>query len=302
MALPIIVIYQGKARFLWYVLRQAKFFNPESEVILLGDGTNLDIDFVKHYSIKDYSKTATEFAKHYKHLSTNPYHFELICIQRWFIILELMKKHEIEKCIHIDADLLVYYDVSEKQKDFASFDFTLTESWGPQSLYINRVEGLAKFCQYIMEAYVEPENMSKLENWINDYWKQYKYGGICDMYFFNSYQQIHPNLVVNLQAPDGHFDNNFNHSEGFVAKHGRKKIIFRNGMPYGLDEKDHREVRFFTLHMQGGAKRFIPFYSSQKDWAWFKRLIPFLLSCYYQLARKAFNKLKKNFANKNSGN
>ena len=111
-AYPIIVLHQGNHDYLRICLEQAKFTNPNSRIILLGDKKAQSVapDYVEFYDTKDYFNTAKEFSKVYKHHSTNYYEFELFCIQRWFIVNEFIQKNNIEYFLHLDSDVLLYAD------------------------------------------------------------------------------------------------------------------------------------------------------------------------------------------------
>lgn len=89
---PIIFIHQFNHNYLPLSLWQARKSNPESPVYLLGDGWNAHFDFlVEHVPIRNYRKKADEFARHFRNFSTNPPAFELVCLERWFILEEFMR-------------------------------------------------------------------------------------------------------------------------------------------------------------------------------------------------------------------
>jgi len=67
-----------------------------------------------------------EFSNVYKHLSTNDYNFELMCFNRWFILLNYMKAKNINMCFHIDSDVLLFSDVEKDYINYEQYDFTLS--------------------------------------------------------------------------------------------------------------------------------------------------------------------------------
>ena len=83
MSFPIVFIHTGYSDYMEYSLRQAKHTNPDTEIILLGDDVNDRFPFVTHVNIKDYFNGASEFAKIYKHYSTNPYSYNSRVSSEW---------------------------------------------------------------------------------------------------------------------------------------------------------------------------------------------------------------------------
>ena len=51
MNLPIIFVHKGDSFYLKYALESAKKFNPDSRIILLGDGVTVYPDFVEYYDL-----------------------------------------------------------------------------------------------------------------------------------------------------------------------------------------------------------------------------------------------------------
>ena len=101
---PIIVLHKGSSDYLKICLAQAKFSNPNSRIILLGDETNETLAKqvgAEHYLICNYFSKALEFEKIYKHYSTNSYNFELFCFQRWFVVDEFINSEGLDKFLHI---------------------------------------------------------------------------------------------------------------------------------------------------------------------------------------------------------
>ncbi|MDF2529389.1 MAG: hypothetical protein K0Q57_269 [Gammaproteobacteria bacterium] len=291
MALPIIFLHQGNSPYLWFSIRQAKFFNPESEIILLGDSSNQHLPFVRHYCINEYFEQAKIFASSYKHMSTNSYQFELLCFQRWFILLEFLQKNKINQCVQLDTDLMVYCDLSQIQECFAHASMTLVKGHGPQTSYINSVDGLARICQFLLESYQNPHAFNRLKNWYERYSSTHKVGGVCDMIVLNFYKQDHPSEISSMENDIGFFDDNFARPEGFLFQNGKKTLFWQQNLPYVKAIETQGMVRLFTMHFQGHSKRFIPWYASQKDVSWFLHLPGFFTKYSAGLGYKAVKRL-----------
>jgi hypothetical protein len=58
MAIPIFFVHKTNSSYLKYALKQARKFNPDSPIYLLGDESNNHYPFVIHVNIADYSASA----------------------------------------------------------------------------------------------------------------------------------------------------------------------------------------------------------------------------------------------------
>ena len=72
--LPILFVHTGNSNIIAYALNQAKHFNPDSEIILLGDESNCWVknQGFTHACVSDYSEMSEKFSGVYFHMSPNP--------------------------------------------------------------------------------------------------------------------------------------------------------------------------------------------------------------------------------------
>jgi hypothetical protein len=98
-------------------------------------------------------------------------------------------------------------------------------------------------------------------------------GGVCDMTMLYLWAQ-NRNDVVNFASPlgGGVFDYNINSAENTQSGEyetwlGKKKIVFRDGKPYGRRCEDGAIVRFRSLHFQGAAKSQMERYAAKNTYA-----------------------------------
>ena len=167
-AYPIIVLHKGSSDYLKICLAQAKFSNPNSRIILLGDETNETLAKqvgAEHYLICNYFSKAQEFAKIYKHYSTNPYDYELFCFQRWFVVDEFINSEGLDKFLHIDSDVLLYADFS-KELEFIDFinNYDLTYSHvSAHTSFFNSRRALCEFCNFIFEIFSDDSFVAQFE-------------------------------------------------------------------------------------------------------------------------------------------
>ena len=115
MSIPIIYFHKGNSSYLNTSVKQCKKFNDR--VILIGDGSNSDID-VEHHNLYDYYDDVAKFRKLYQHMSTNGCGFELICYARWIILANFVKRQMLDTIVYLDSDVMTYCDYSEKENLF----------------------------------------------------------------------------------------------------------------------------------------------------------------------------------------
>jgi hypothetical protein len=258
--LPIVFIHRGNSAYLKYSLSQAQATNPRSSIILLGDPSNDCYNFVVHREIDDFFRGASEFEKIYTHFSTLPPSFELICFQRWFILKDFLLANKINRCLYLDSDIMLYTDVTADSEKFAHFDFTLAHQINGCTFFLNRVAALDEFCQFLMDVY------NKKDSYVYDkllahYVVRKRHGltgGVCDMTAFQLYAENHFGEIGEVaQIIDGSvYDPAITILRpGFEMEGGIKKVVWRNGLPYGKHANTGREIRFNSLHFHGSTSK-----------------------------------------------
>ncbi|RYU87357.1 hypothetical protein EWM62_16750 [Mucilaginibacter terrigena] len=259
MAIPIIFFHNGNSKYLKYSLKQAKYFNPDSIVYLLGDKRNNRYAFVTHVLASKYQSAVTAFSDVYVHRTTNGEVYELNCFLRWFYIEAFCRENNIESFIYLDSDVLLFQNVTEMVSLFkgCSIANTCPDMGMPAFTYFKNLNAISSFCRYLMHAYTDEEATKELEHiyepFVND---PELMGGICDMSLFHLYFRDHPNetLKVDLINNELAVDVSINNSDGYEMENGRKKIYWQNNLPYCKQLQTGRLIRFATLHYQGDAK------------------------------------------------
>jgi hypothetical protein len=264
-SLPVIFVHRGDSDYLEHSLWQAKQYNDR--VILIGDSTNRHFEGVEHFDMEGYLKEAELFAKSYVHLSPNPFSYELFCIQRWYVINEFVRRHNIERFFYCDSDVMVYCDMS-KEFSHADCDVALPsiEGYSGHNSFWSK-NALNQFCHFVSLFYEKKEN---LHLWEERYRRQGD--GFCDMTllteFVRTLQEIaepmgYPRLKVSGLLSEGAvFDLcNIGHSEldayamtTALSGHRIKSIQWKDNQPYCYNMKRRQLLRFKTLHCQGSNK------------------------------------------------
>lgn len=260
LSIPIFFVHIGNPYYLKYTLKQARFFNPDSEIYLLGDESNNKYPFLKHELINDYFEAGLYFEKIYSHMSTNPYWFELICFQRWFIVRDYCIKNNINELVYLDSDALIYCDVTEIFARYKNYKFTVKNQIGPPFSHF-LIEDLIELCDYITQMYTDKilsERIKKI--WI-DYQKINLPGGICDMTVFQQFEVDNPGALFELSTivKNGTFCIMDKGENQLQAKNdGYLKLKFRNKHPFGLLLNSKNEIEIHGIEFGGHAKKMIP--------------------------------------------
>lgn len=263
---PIVFVHCGSGEHLHLATRQAKLHNPDSPIVLLGDHSNRTLKFVdQHYCAADFFDGAARFAERYVHHSRNRVDWERFCFERWFILNEWMGKQDCESAWTFDSDVLVYSDLDEVAAELAGDALAYCTVSGHAMLVAART-GLDAFCRFCESMY-EPTEQKRQR--LADYAEaQLKRDGqgVSDMTALAWFRHESGLRIGDLSCPiNGRFfDDNLCLSQGYDAA-GRKRIRWRDGLPYATDTATGQLVGMHAIHFQGNAKKLMPAYSSRPD-------------------------------------
>ena len=298
--IPICFIHSGIQYHLDLSINQARHFNPNEKIYLLGDQANKGVfDQVTHLEITDTSKLLSKFEEAYKHASTNSFEFEYNCFKRWFLLLEFMRTNSIDWVCTLDSDFMLfdsmqqYFDKYLYQTHYLAAlcipDQKFSDLRWTASGHIAFVKRLflEEFCHFVLDIYTK--NFDQLENKIQFHKRNNLPGGICDMtllYLF--YEKNKKNIYNLLNVADNHvFDHNINTSanketEEFATKDGFKEFTLKNSKPYAFNNKGLK-IYFRGLHFQGNAKKEMIYYYFDK-----KEFLKFIFKSTWSRVSKRF--------------
>src|SRR5690606_31248662 len=118
------------------------------------------------------------FERSYVHLSRHRVEFELYCWLRWFYILELMAKENLESVVHLDSDVLLYSRPEEidftrggatggallvEDQDFSSMQWSAV---GHLSYWSHDL--LGRFCEFALESFSD-------RRWLETYRRKWRW-------------------------------------------------------------------------------------------------------------------------------
>lgn len=252
---PIVFIHSNNCDYLPLSLWKARQSNPRQRVILIGDENNRHFSLlVEHFHQKDFSRQSDAFSKLFVNFSTNSHDFELVCLQRWFILKEFMEAQGLDECLYMDSDVLLFADVNESKPRFRTQGMSICGISGHTN-FVRKRSTLSAFCDFIHQAYAKPGGLAELEEKYRIFRQTHEAGGISDMTFFVEFQQAHPEQILDLSAPhEGQmYDIAMAHFPDIENDRGIKTIRFENGKPY-CRHKSLGPIEMKTLHFQGAAK------------------------------------------------
>lgn len=269
----IIVVHRGNQKYLRDALRCAR--NAGNEVVLIGDMSNSkDCNWVDYRSCQ--SEEYSHFSEIYDHMSSNPYKFELICFERYFLTYTYMKKNQLTECVMMDSDVCLYEQVTEATFQGADLAISIPEQKTNYTMSASahfsywKLETMKEMLDFLIASY---EN--KLPE-IYEKWNWHKStgtpGGICDMTLLFLFSKQYKGVVLNTDSMirpllfDQVMSDSQNHGiEYMTMRNGHTKAVFKDQagkMCYKSVENQLFPVLY--IHAQGGDKRYIYAISRKK--------------------------------------
>jgi hypothetical protein len=254
-------------------------YNNVIERFFIND-TSINYSKLYCYEFKDFECEKTlELNNNYIHLSHNPLLFEKFAILAYFYINNLMKKLNINNCIVVETDVLVFCDLSKTFKN--NYDLNLCHAL--------LADKNTSCCSYINKIYLETfintsllmystENILKV---LKNIFINMKEGGICDMTINDwivkgTYNKLFTNVndkketininelsiilennsffdnfLSKINLNNMIFENEYNNQVGQI-----KKIHYINNEPYF--KYDNIFIKCNSIHFQGNKKQLIP--------------------------------------------
>jgi hypothetical protein len=255
----IIFLHWGNPDYLRCAVERAKKSNPDQRIILIGDDSNSHLkNAVEHYSASNFSTAGAIFRERYIHLSANESTYESRCIERWFIVAQLMKTLGLQNVMHADSDVLIYGSMDQTARNMGDFDLSLSYRTCAHASFWN-LDAIEKFCGYVNLLYLD--NVPYLRQVFDKFVEGGgSAGGICDMTLLGWFAERGDlRLRETTDVWSGStFDHNIN-----MAEHGSrrfemcgrgKELTWIENVPYGREQKTGELIRFELLHFQGFAK------------------------------------------------
>lgn len=278
---PIIFVHYGASWFLEPVFECARKFNPETPIILLGEGMNQEIakkHDITYFPFKDFhTDQSRKFIQEYKHVGTTEGEDQrkhCICFVRWTLMEEFMKKHGVESAWYFDSDTLICQNLEKVYPWYLSKAYWISNRIsGCNTLVINR-RILGHLNDIIFQKMNDQDFIDGKKRALE---KRIQEGGqynLCDMSCIGEFSKtpmvgdltdivqgctFDPN--INLDTADQRFNENYPYYFEMMNFSGRprpvKKIFYQKeaGVTYpycSMYQKDSPEkkmIRMLTLNM-----------------------------------------------------
>jgi hypothetical protein len=267
---PTLIPFFGRGPdYLRTALRSAADFNDR--VVLVGDESNRGF-WTDHWdSSRAGLPRLDEFRRTYVKMSDYPEFYETAFWRRPFAVEAWMRAEGVGHAFVLDSDTVTFADYSTTVlpalpdgcaaammtfHEQGSFDWASSFHFSYWTL-----EALADFNAFCIEAYRDPVLRGRLETKYRWHLDNRRPGGICEMTLLYLWRERHEARTWNparvwdgmvadsaITTPDNYF------RDEYVMRRGFKKLVFRKGLPYGLNRVLGREVRFVNVQCQGGAK------------------------------------------------
>lgn len=259
----IIFIHKGYSSCLFASIAMARESNPWGEIILIGDESNnipkiLNALSCEHININRFETAAKKFAEIYRHDGSNPYRYELFCIQRWFILNDfLVTRPSKSKVLYLDSDAFLFEEASNVLSKMNS-SIALCQSISPAFTYIKDVKELDNFCSFTYESF---KSIKLYENLV-DFVQHYSNSGmphVSDMTIFGEYSSTKGSQVVgDLRSKENSiafYCDNFSYPQGMrMGLIGKKLEKDLNGDRFFINEESGRRLIAGGVHFQGAMK------------------------------------------------
>lgn len=276
--IPVIFIHKGFPAYLKKTVACAR--ENQNRVIVLGNDENRKIQTDKWLAMSEFPSTYFKtFKKNYIHRSSNPVWFELVCFERYFILLSFLKKQNIKECFMLDSDVLLFDKITALPVDFidaggCSETFTVN----PCILYWT-VSALEDFVLFCVEQYQNRDKWLALNRRYAGMVKEENHAelNLCDMVLLKLWTESTACRWKNFFDESAAYiiDGNLNAakcSETSAAVYkikkelSIKKYTFMDQVPF-ITDTNGKKSRVLAVHCQGTAKTFISSLYARQDFS-----------------------------------
>jgi len=279
--IPIVVVHRGWKPYLGFCLQRAAACRRQGRLVLLGDDASAHVTNAEHRRIDDAAlqDDVAEFRSLYRHCaSALKERFEQFCIERWFLVRNLMRRERFDRCLAIDSDVLLFCDVAEESARFRDVAMTFAR-WDavrllPHCNFIGCREAIESFCDYVLEVYRTPAALEAVKA-ANA--KRPSRHWVSDMPLFHAWSLRGEFPLGSLEATARHgvgYDDCIDRVAGFRPRsflpgvlRPWKWIEHRDGVPYARHLRNG-DVPMKCLHFHGAMKDLMARHArgSTDDW------------------------------------
>lgn len=261
-SIPLIFAVNGWFNGFGIALKSVARFSPQTPVIVLGDA-----ETGKHTGCTDnapYRARADAFARVFVNCGPFESSYMMSCMHRWFVLHDYCQQHGIKRLWSLDWDVLTFCDLDAEAAALGDIPATLPF----QQLYTSDISFMTPWLETVLDTYTsKPEVVAELnQRVLTGEWSRY---GMCDytlaLWYYG--KTVYRNLCdpVDGVASDG------NISYGryiFEVVDGKKRIEFRDGVPFCKLAAEDRWIRMRNLHFVGSTKADMAAYWQKSLLSW----------------------------------
>lgn len=228
-------------------LESLRRYSPNTQIHLIGDEI-VSNEIQGCVSSKPYHALVEKLNATFVNHSPNPPPFELVCLQRWFIIYNYAKYNNIRNFWSFDRDVLVFTNLNSETELMRDTPMSLPLS----TFYCENAESLKPWLDWILDIY---SNHGTLESIMLQIAEKRMFN-ISDMNLAFWYWRHNLLLRIpgSIQGTDA-WDANLTLGEhGFELVDGSKLLRFTMGYPEAYNAQYVRWMRMKTLHCHGSHK------------------------------------------------
>lgn len=259
--------HRSKYSFIDQIFSFNRSRNPDVRFHYISDNAT-SCPHVFNHDIQEYKGDAcNQFKDAYVHLSDNPYDFELACFLRWIILSAFIQKLKLDRILYLDNDVAVYTPLHTWPEQILNCSYSLSRGSSPHTNFINDTGYLFRFIDYFQKIYQEKSAapMQDLKKLRQIFIEKKQYGGVSDMTLWNRFRREDTvsspiEDISSIIVDEFTFDHNINDTADYESRDSAKNIKLKGGLPSCYNTKLSKEIKFNTIHFQGGAKRLIAHY------------------------------------------
>lgn len=172
---PIIFCHYGNSKYLPYVFKCAKISNPNAEIILLGDDSNLEVARscgISHFQLKDYDfgEELKKFDQLYELISTPSFDgfkhgedWNKFVFRKWLMLDNFLRQHQIERFWHFDSDNMIFTDLSTLEHKYLHLDCTVQCMGKCMKGFFSNREIIERYNEKINEVFARKDFIAQVK-------------------------------------------------------------------------------------------------------------------------------------------
>ena len=245
----IVFVHPGRSWHLYYAVKQAHDRHPHTRIVVISDYRQDELlPYAKILPINEFWSDALKFEAIYQHFGNQCRDSELFGFQRWFVLAAFTERYKPRRLIHLDADLLVYDDLTADLDRCGDVDLATANFEGTFSLLIPKPAVLTAFCAKVTALFSSGGH----ELATQEFWSQVDGPG-SDVQLLKAFVAEEHLRHVDLRAVvDGSAYDSA--SDSYETEDGHKKLRWVGSQPYVRRSADGALVRLKTLHCAGKAE------------------------------------------------